>query len=138
MHQPAVSLAESPGVKQEAEQHNAHGEKCANTEANQQRRRFRFVCFAMVYLVGQAASVAAELMRFAVHLPLQSDAANGQQAVAACANSVHKPCKWAVIGNNPRTNVMIPSMTMKPPAMRTLYCRQSNRTTVLRPSAKFT
>src|SRR5271155_2870796 len=78
-----ITLSESAGVKEETEQHDVHREKCADAEPDQQPGSLPLLTVAALYLIGDAAAIAAEGAALTVDRALHWAWANGQQAMIA-------------------------------------------------------
>ena len=65
-----IRAAEGVAIQEQAEQHDIHGEKAADTEPDQQPGGLPFLGFAVLDLVGNTAAVAAECASLTVHRAL--------------------------------------------------------------------
>ena len=83
--EPRVGAGEDPAINEQAEQHDVHGQKAADAEADQKPRGLPFLGLAILDLKGDRAAVAAERAAFAIDGLLQGAWAHRQQTVAAKA-----------------------------------------------------
>src|SRR5271163_3376897 len=133
-YEPRIAASEGARVEEETEQHDVHREKCADAEPDRQPGSLPLLTVAALYLIGDAAAIAAEGAALTVDRALHWAWANGQQAMIAqhigrhghAGNPRSQPCDaCASKGRAPRPRVTRPSSRMTLPASQTPRRRHS-------------